>query len=124
MARRDRDALEARMQELGIKGARVTPVMVDAEIVDVLYHQFPLTTVTVCCLTLANGFTVVGHSACADPANFRVELGQELAYSDAKDKIWQLLGFRLRDQIEAISTQLEDQMEKNELVAEGGEKDD
>lgn len=60
------------------------------------YYQFPDTTVTVCCLTLVNGFHVIGQSACIDPLDFDEKLGREIAYDDAKDKIWELEGYRIK----------------------------
>ena len=52
---------------------------------------------TICVLTLRNGFTVTGESACASPENFDAELGRKIARNNAVAKIWPLLGFRLRD---------------------------
>ena len=52
---------------------------------------------TFCMLTLDNGFTVYGKSACAHPGNFDAELGRRYAREDAVRQVWQLLGFRLRD---------------------------
>ena len=70
-----------------------------SEIQDTTYYVFPNTTVTVCLLTLKNGYHVLGHSACVDPANFNKELGEKIAYDNAVDKCWELLGFRLRDEL-------------------------
>ncbi len=56
---------------------------------------------TICALTFKNGFVVLGDSAPADPANFDVETGQTFARSKAIRAAWQLLGFRLRDQLAA-----------------------
>lgn len=60
-----------------------------------------LSLLTFCVLVLRNGFTVVGQSACADPKQFDAVIGQKLALSDAQNKIWLLLGFRLRDRLHA-----------------------
>lgn len=54
---------------------------------------------TFCVLVLRNGYTVTGESACASPENFNAEYGREVARAKAIDKIWPLLGFRLRDQL-------------------------
>lgn len=54
---------------------------------------------TFCVLVLRNGFTVTGESACASPENFNAEIGRAIARNNAIDKVWPLLGFRLRDQI-------------------------
>ena len=54
-----------------------------------------------CCLTLRNGFTVTGESACASPENFDAELGKKIARSNARDKIWALEGYALRERLAA-----------------------
>ena len=54
---------------------------------------------TFCVLVLHNGFTVTGESACASPENFDAEVGRKIARQKAVEKIWPLLGFRLRDQL-------------------------
>lgn len=79
--------------------ARIDPWMLDDEIAAEQFHVFPGTTLTVCCLTLLNGFTVTGESACADPANFDGLQGRMMARKNAREKIWPLLGFRLRDRL-------------------------
>lgn len=55
---------------------------------------------TFCVLVLRNGFTVTGESACASPENFDAEIGRKIARQNAVQKIWPLLGFRLRDQLD------------------------
>ena len=96
---KDEAAIEMEIQDKGLTAKRVTPEMLDAEIVAEQYHVFAGSCLTVCCLTLKNGFTVTGESACALPENFDAEIGQKIAKAKARDKIWPLLGFRLRDQL-------------------------
>lgn len=55
--------------------------------------------VTVCVLTLRNGFVVIGESACADLANFDLDLGRRIARNNAVDKIWPLVGYELRTKV-------------------------
>lgn len=83
----------------GLTAPRITPADIDAAVVGEQFHVFPGTMLTVCCLTLTNGFTVTGESACASPENFDAEIGQRVARAAAKQKIWPLLGFRLRDHL-------------------------
>lgn len=52
-----------------------------------------------CVLVLWNGFTVVGQSACADPANFNEDIGRRIAKQDAVNKIWPLMGFALKSKM-------------------------
>ena len=54
---------------------------------------------TFCVLVLRNGFTVTGESACASPENFNAEIGRKVARDNARDKIWQLEGYRLRSEL-------------------------
>ena len=59
----------------------------------------PLTLLTFCVLIMKNGFTVTGESACASPENFNAEIGRRIARENAVQKVWPLLGFRLRDKL-------------------------
>jgi len=52
---------------------------------------------TICVLVLANGFTVLGESACASPANFNQVDGRKFARENAFNKIWVLEGYRLKE---------------------------
>ena len=61
--------------------------------------QSSLDTLTFCVLTLKNGFTVTGESACASLENFNYEIGKKIARENAKNKIWALLGFMLKEKL-------------------------
>lgn len=54
---------------------------------------------TLCVLTLDNGFTVLGESACASPENFDSDVGRRIARADAVRKVWPLLGFALKTRL-------------------------
>jgi hypothetical protein len=77
----------------------VSQADVNDAVVSATYTVLPNGRTTVCQLTLYNGFTVEGMSACVSLENFDAELGQLIAHSKAVEKIWPLLGFRLADQI-------------------------
>lgn len=95
----DEQSIEKEIQAKGLNAPRLTPEAIDATIVGEQYHVFPGTTVTVCCLTLRNGFNVTGESAAASPENFNQEIGQKIARRNARDKIWSLEGYLLRDRL-------------------------
>lgn len=108
------DPIEQEIQDKGLTAPRVTPADIDAAIANEVTFtvgsaakalDVPASDscdlLTVCVLTLHNGFTVTGESACASPANFNAEIGAKIAREKAKEKIWPLLGFRLRDQLAA-----------------------
>jgi hypothetical protein len=93
------DPIEQEIQAKGLNAPRVTPADLDAQVLAEQFHVFPGTTLTVCCITMLNGFTVLGESACADPANFDRDLGEKIARNSAKLKMWPLLGYALRSEL-------------------------
>lgn len=54
---------------------------------------------TIAFVTTKNGFTLVGESACASPENFDPDIGSRLALSDAKNKLWALMGYHLKQEL-------------------------
>lgn len=60
------------------------------------YWRLGDTTTTVCQLTLKNGFTVVGTSACIDPLEFNKTVGEKVAWDNALEKVWELEGYLLQ----------------------------
>lgn len=54
---------------------------------------------TFCVLVLKNGFTVTGESACASPENYDAKIGKEIAYKNAREKIWMLEGYLLKQHL-------------------------
>lgn len=94
-----RDHVEQEVQARGLTAPRITPEQIDATIVGEQYHVFDGTTLTVCCLTLANGYAVSGESACASLENFDADLGRKIARENAKQKIWALEGYALRNRL-------------------------
>lgn len=92
-------AIEQELRDKGKNAPRLTPEMIEATIVAEYYHRVPGATLTLCVLTTRNGFQVVGHSAAASPDNFDEEIGKKLARSYARNKIWQLEGYLLRERL-------------------------
>ena len=118
--------IEQEIQDKGLNAPRLTPADIDAVIVDKYYFTAAnaqwgadpnttaligmhkqLETLTFCVLILKNGFTVTGESACASPENFDKLIGQKLAYENALNKIWQLEGYLLKEQLYRTSKQIE-----------------
>lgn len=97
------DDLEKEIQAKGLNAPRLSPESIDDAIVDEDYYVFPDTTFTVCLLTLRNGFQVSGSSACASPENFDVDIGRKIARTAARDKIWQLEGYLLKERLSNVS---------------------
>lgn len=106
------ETIEQEIQAKGLNAPRVTPGAIEAEIASEWFFTaaeatrtaastpHPLDLLTFCVLVLRNGFTVTGESACASPDNFDADIGRKIARQNAVQKIWPLLGFRLRDQLD------------------------
>ena len=115
--------IEQEIQAKGLTAPRVTPDDIEANIAsehyftaadgyrsapcfdpngqpaDCLPPPAPLELLTFCVLVLRNGFTVTGESACASPENFDAELGRKIARQNAVQKMWPLMGYALKEQL-------------------------
>ncbi|MDR1076375.1 MAG: hypothetical protein LBL59_08805 [Xanthomonadaceae bacterium] len=110
--------IEREIQAKGLTAPRVTPADIEAEITSEFYFTASdgvagasghrpnsvragtaLDLLTFCTLVLRNGYTVTGESACASPENFDPEIGRKIARQKAVERIWLLMGFRLRDRL-------------------------
>lgn len=72
---------------------------IESRIREVHYQGVPGTTTTICSIVIENGFVVSGTSACVDPENFDQEIGENLAYECAFEKLWELEGYLLKEKI-------------------------
>ncbi len=93
-------------QEIQAKGdspaIRVTPDMIAAAIVSSDFHVLPDTQITVCTITLRNGTKVLGYNYGAiDPARQDWQQGRQAAYDMAREKVWELEGYALRERLAA-----------------------
>lgn len=123
----DEQSTEAAIQKAGKTAPRVTPVDIDATIVSEHYFTAAqgvegsfggaaslgtsiydgmedpvppaLKLLTFCVLVLRNGFTVTGESACASPENFDPQIGRDIARKNAREKVWALEGYLLKQRL-------------------------
>ena len=97
--------LEQEIKEKGLNAPRLTPELIDSKIVDKYFHIVPNTTMTLCVLTLENGFQVTGESAAVSLTNFDKEIGEKIAFENARNQIWKLEGYLLKESmsLKAIS---------------------
>lgn len=93
--------LEKEIQAKGLVAPRLTPDDIDRVIVKSQFHVFEGSQTTVCCITLRNGFTVIGESACVSPENFEAEIGRRVSFDNARQKIWELEGYLLKEHLSA-----------------------
>ncbi len=113
--RTDDSAIEQEIQAKGLTAPRVTPADLENNIAYETYFTAAegamegngdpgpkaLELLTFCVLVLQNGFTVTGESACASPENFDAELGRKIARENAKQKMWPLMGYELKQRLSA-----------------------
>jgi len=117
------EQVEKEIQAKGLTAPRVTPADIEANIASEHYFTaqngvegalkalelhcsskdgsniYNLRLLTFCVLTLKNGFTVTGESACASPENFNAEIGRNIARENAVQKIWALMGYALKQNL-------------------------
>jgi hypothetical protein len=62
------------------------------------YHVFA-NRLTVCIMTMHNGYIVTGESSCVSKENYQQELGETYAYENALDKLWALEGYLMREML-------------------------
>lgn len=91
------EEIENAIQTKGLTAPRLTPGDIDAKIKGVTHTNLPSGKCTICEITLQNGFTVRGESACVSPENFDQEIGNRISFEKARDKIWQLEGYLLQE---------------------------
>jgi len=91
--------IEREIVAKGKTAPRLTPDLIDQTILAEQYYVFPGTTLTVCALTLRNGFHVTGESAAASPENFDEEIGRKISRDNARAKIWALEGYLLKQRL-------------------------
>lgn len=76
---------------------RVTKEAILAKIVGFEYEIKGTTTHAF--LTIDNGFVIHGEAGYVDPANFNAQIGQRLAYDNAFNRLWPLMGFALAEKL-------------------------
>ena len=92
-------AQEAQIKEVGCNAPRITPADIDKVIVGVTYTVLPSEKSMVYEITLQNGFTVRGESFVVSKENFREKLAKKYSYEKARDQIWQLEAYLLRQRL-------------------------
>lgn len=113
-----KNSTEQQIQEKGLTAPRITPEDINnvisgvtfftaadgakaSEPDDFTYFTFEptLSLLTFCVIILKNGFTVTGESACASPENYDKEIGEKIAFENAKQKIWMLESYLLKEKL-------------------------
>lgn len=91
--------LEQELQEKGLNAPRLTPDFINSKIKYCEYWVVPNTTTTVCAMILENNYVLTGTSAAASMENFDYEIGKKIAYDNAREQIWHLEGYLLKEKL-------------------------
>jgi len=93
------DMIEKEIQDKGLNAPRLCPADIDAVIVDETFTTMPSGKAVVCEITLRNGFTIRGESACVSKENFNKDIGMKISRDNARNKIWLLEGYLLQERL-------------------------
>jgi hypothetical protein len=115
---KDEASLEQAIADKGLSAPRLTPDTINGTIAAVVYFTAAegvagcgdahivstrvmdqLKLLTICVITLRNGFTVIGKSAVASAENYDAGIGRRVAYENARREIWPLEGYLLRERL-------------------------
>ena len=91
--------IEKEIISKGLNAPRLTPDHIDSVIIGETYTNLPDGRTVICQITLQNGFTVDGKSACVSKENFDQEIGNKIARTNAREKIWELEGYLLKQKL-------------------------
>lgn len=69
------------------------------KIVSTTYTLLPNGLTTICQLTMRNGFTIEGDSACVSAENYNRFDGEKYAYEKALSNVWAFEGYLLAEQL-------------------------
>ena len=78
---------------------QITAEDIRSKIKSETYLVLPDGRTTLCVLSLENGFTITGTSACVHAANFNIDTGRQYAHAEAFRKIWELEGYLLAQRL-------------------------
>jgi hypothetical protein len=93
------DSREHETEAKGLNAPRIKRADLEAEIADDMFLCGIDGRLTICVLRLKNGYLVTGESAATHADNYDQARGKLVARANAVEKLWSLLGFRLRDQL-------------------------
>lgn len=101
--RTDDSAIEQEIRQKGLTAPRITPADLDANMKNVEFVHFVSHSGQVlrwAVITASNGFAVTGRpSVAVSPENDDREIGEKVAFENAKSELWPLMGYELRSKL-------------------------
>lgn len=100
------DTIEAEIQAKGLTAPRITPADIAANIKHVEYVKHVSAGGQVlrwAVITTESGYAVVANpSVAVSPENDDEEVGQKVAFENAKNAMWPLMGYALKERLSAV----------------------
>lgn len=97
------NAIEQEIQDKGLTAPRVTPADIEANVVDVETVKHVSKSGQVlrwAVITTRSGYAVVGRpSVAVSPENDDAEIGVAVAIANAKQELWPLMGYALKERL-------------------------
>ncbi len=104
--RTDDNAIEQEIKAKGLTAPRVTPADLARAITmhEFVRHVAPCGQVLRwCVITTPNGFAVTGRpSVAVSPENDDAAIGEKVAFENAKQELWPLLGYALKEKLASV----------------------
>lgn len=104
----DQKSIEQDILQKNLTAPRVTLAELEANIVETEVVKHVSTSGKVlrwAVLTLRNGFAATGKPSCsASVENDNEEIGNKVAIANAKDSVWELMGYELHSRLAALSS--------------------
>ena len=90
--------VEKEIQVKGLNAPRLTPDLIESKIKEKSFYKLT-ERLTVCVITLKNGFELTGESSCVSADNYNKEIGEKISFENARNKIWELEGYLLKENL-------------------------
>ena len=95
--------IEKELQDKGLNAPKLSPKQINAVIISETFTTLPSGKAMICEITLKNGFTVRGESACVSKENFNKDIGVTISREDARRKIWGFEAYLLQQRLYDVS---------------------
>lgn len=82
-----------------MKEYKLTKEMLENQIANVDYQVLIPNKLVHCTITVINGYRFTGEASVIDPSRFDLNIGKQVAYENAFDKMWPVYGYLVQDQM-------------------------
>ena len=80
-----------------MKEYKLTKEFLEQQIANVEYTTLIPNKLVHCTITVINGYTFTGEASVIDPSRFDLNIGKQVAYENAFNKMWSVFGYQIQD---------------------------